>query len=296
MSTINQVNFNDTTPAAPSGSINSKWQSDSSGGAISTYTPPATATTPGAVPTPPNDATKYLDGTGNWSVPPAPPTPSVIAPQTKFHSVSPVGVGSVGDPNTLTSYYLSTAGSTVQNSGATSAGDPCSIECLINGGSGAFAQVGETAFTSVYFAGLLALQAAVQLEQTTHTRCWIGVSSLNGSNLQTDTPGTAGGQFVGFRFSTNAGDTHWMMVTADGVTQTVTSTGVAPDTLLHQFRVVKVSGGYEFYIDGTLVATNTTHLPTGTVGASDLCQMDAPGSTTGTFGFRCAYLSWWDQI
>ena len=66
------LNFNNTTPAPPSGTVNNVYQRTAlSGGirSVSTYTPAATATTPGSVPTPPNNATKYLDGTGAWSVP-----------------------------------------------------------------------------------------------------------------------------------------------------------------------------------------------------------------------------------
>lgn len=61
------INYSDTTPAAPAGKVNNKWQADTPAGDnvtrnVSTYTPIATATTPGAVPTPPNDVTKFLAG------------------------------------------------------------------------------------------------------------------------------------------------------------------------------------------------------------------------------------------
>lgn len=67
------INYNDTLPAAPSGSVNNKWQTDASASPvpISTYTPPMTSTEPGAVPTPPNDATKVLRGDATWGAPPA---------------------------------------------------------------------------------------------------------------------------------------------------------------------------------------------------------------------------------
>ncbi len=114
------------------------------------------------------------------------------------------------------------------------------------------------------------------------------------SEPQTDNIGTSGGQFVGFRYSTHAGDTNWQAVTADGSAQTVTDTGVAADTNMHVFRVAQVSGtGYEFYIDGNLVATNTTHLPSSGVGCFDIEQLDAPGASTGTPGLVCSYLYWW---
>ena len=69
------LNYSDTTPAAPAGKVNNKWQADAPAGDnvvrnTSTYTPIATATTPGAVPTPPNDATKVMLGNATWgSVP-----------------------------------------------------------------------------------------------------------------------------------------------------------------------------------------------------------------------------------
>lgn len=78
----NPKNYNDTTPAAPSGKVNVKWQADAPDPNptvvrnVSAYMPVMTATDGGAVPTPPNDATKYLDGTGNFSSPAAGSGPS----------------------------------------------------------------------------------------------------------------------------------------------------------------------------------------------------------------------------
>lgn len=71
----NPKNYNDTSPAAPSGKLNVKWQAvapdanPSVARDVSAYVEPCTATTPGLVPTPPNDATKFLDGTGVFSTP-----------------------------------------------------------------------------------------------------------------------------------------------------------------------------------------------------------------------------------
>lgn len=75
-------------------------------------------------------------------------------------------------------------------------------------------------------------------------------------------------------------------VTADGSSETITDNGVAADLNMHQFPIVKGSGAYLFYIDGVLVATNTTHLPLTGVGGSDLVQMDARGSSSGLPAFR----------
>ena len=83
-----------TTPAAPSGSVNNVVQAEAPTPLpttvvrhFSSYTPPATATTPGAVPTPPNDPTQFLNGQLGWAVPP--------------------GTGGGGGSNDDISYYLS---------------------------------------------------------------------------------------------------------------------------------------------------------------------------------------------
>ncbi len=70
------INYSDTTPAAPSGKVNNNWQADAPAGDnvtrnVSTYTPIATATAPGAVPTPPNDNTQVLLGNATWGAVPS---------------------------------------------------------------------------------------------------------------------------------------------------------------------------------------------------------------------------------
>jgi hypothetical protein len=79
MSSVGQpLNFNETDPAAPSGTVNVVFQADAPTAPptavvrnISASMPAMTATTPGAVPTPPNDATKVLLGNGTFGSPPA---------------------------------------------------------------------------------------------------------------------------------------------------------------------------------------------------------------------------------
>jgi hypothetical protein len=66
-------NFNGTTPAAPAGTKNVTFQADAVSTDpsvvrnVSAYLPAATATVAGAVPTPPNDVTKFLRGDGTWA-------------------------------------------------------------------------------------------------------------------------------------------------------------------------------------------------------------------------------------
>jgi hypothetical protein len=77
MSTTGQpLNFANGLPAAPAGDVNVVFQADAPTAPptsvvrnVSAYMPPMTAIVGGAVPTPPNDSTKFLNGQGNWRVP-----------------------------------------------------------------------------------------------------------------------------------------------------------------------------------------------------------------------------------
>jgi hypothetical protein len=70
------------------------------------------------------------------------------------------------------------------------------------------------------------------------------------------------GDFMGFRYSTVTADTNWKACNGL-VSQTTTDSGVAADTNIHLFEIVCDDSvpNIKFYIDGTLVATNTTNLP-----------------------------------
>jgi hypothetical protein len=100
--------------------------------------------------------------------------------------------------------------------------------------------------------------------------------------------------FVGFRFSAGT-DTDWQAVTSNGnvaghtSTQTTTSTGIAPDTNIHNFEFCwnGVLGEYVFLIDGTVVATISTTLPlatvVGTLGFWSGDNKDTATAISGTF-------------
>jgi hypothetical protein len=103
------------------------------------------------------------------------------------------------------------------------------------------------------------------LGQTVTERMWLGMF-----DIALSTPTIAGSdtfhanQYAAFRYSTTASDTDWQCVTCDGTTQNVVSSGVAVDTKSHRFLIVINDSipNATFYIDGTLVATLTTNLPT----------------------------------
>lgn len=114
--------------------------------------------------------------------------------------------------------------------------------------------------------------------ETTVVRHVVGLCNVNTATFQNDLPGAGGGRHAAhFRASTSAGDTNWQAITSNGAADTVTDTGIAFDTTGHEFEIEfdDTAGEVKFYIDGTLVATHTTTLPSGvslaiTVGANTL--------------------------
>jgi len=112
----------------------------------------------------------------------------------------------------------------------------------------------------------------IRLAQTTSMRIWVGLSDTapqssggsapNGSVFRTDTPAA---NFIGFRYSTAAGDTKWMAVTqTDSSHQTANAETTAShvDTSIHVLELRYDSTTVRFYVDGTLVQSSTTNLPT----------------------------------
>lgn len=106
------------------------------------------------------------------------------------------------------------------------------------------------------------VQAAfgVYINRTTDIRAWIGLHDSPSGLGVSDNPS---GNYAMFRFSAIGGDTHWQCITKDGTTQTIVDSGITPDTNEHRFGVEcdDDNSQIKFYIDGSLVATISTHLP-----------------------------------
>lgn len=108
------------------------------------------------------------------------------------------------------------------------------------------------------------------LGRTTNERFWFGLSDqTTGTMVGSDNPA---GNYAAFRFSTIAGDTHYQCITKDNTTQTVIDSGITPTGfssasgpgVLFGILFVPTAGALtsvQFYINGALVATSTTHLP-----------------------------------
>lgn len=99
-------------------------------------------------------------------------------------------------------------------------------------------------------------------------------------------PGANPSDFIGFRYTDNENGGNWQAVTRNAGTSTSTDTGVAATAAddFHRYEVTANAAGTEvkFYIDGTLVATNTTNIPTGNWGVMPLGIWKTVGTSART--------------
>lgn len=94
----------------------------------------------------------------------------------------------------------------------------------------------------------------------TSLRIWIG---LNGNgNSQFNDADSPDNQSIAFRYSTVAADTNWQCFTRTTVNTQVDSGVVVSSDTRYVFEVVVTTSQVQFYINGTLVATSTTNIPT----------------------------------
>ena len=271
-------NFNGSTPAAPALSKNMTWQADPISTDItvvrnvSAYMPFATSTVAGLVPTPPNDATKYLDGTGNWTAPPSPGLDFTQKLKRLAYVYGYIGSGNLAGAGNLSA--VDSHGDAVNVSGANALGV---VGQAANGTSSSKTSYVPYQNTSVNVVGYVygdnlwrrennpALVGLLTLDANfaTDYRFYFGFAQNFASSFATDTPTTHG---AFFRFSTMAGDTNFQCMTSDNSTQTKVDSGVAADANSHTFAIVMNNAvpNVKFYIDGVLVATITTHLPSTT--------------------------------
>lgn len=96
----------------------------------------------------------------------------------------------------------------------------------------------------------------------TDERWWFGVTD---QTLATQgASANPAGNYAAFRFDTTASDTVWQCITKDGTAQNIQSSGVAPIINTPQtFAIIfnDSTPNVQFYINGALVATSTSHLP-----------------------------------
>ena len=108
----------------------------------------------------------------------------------------------------------------------------------------------------------------------TACRTWVGATDNSANSLfQTDTPHNLSRQCIAFRYNPGVdGTVFWRTVTSStaATTATATTQSIAADTK-YIMRIVWNPGvDAKFYINGTLVNTHTTSLPTGS-GETEFC-------------------------
>jgi len=105
------------------------------------------------------------------------------------------------------------------------------------------------------------------LLNSSNVRYWIGIGDGNAGDwggasatYATDTPAR---YYTAFRFSSGTDTTIKAICSTGGASQTIVDTGVAPDTANSMlFEIINTSAtSFAFYINGALVATITTNLP-----------------------------------
>lgn len=120
--------------------------------------------------------------------------------------------------------------------------------------------------TRIGFGNTWKLQVRTDDADIADTRIWVGFSNVSPATHLDDTPD---GFDIAFRYSTAEGDTNWMCVAINGTgaTGTYTDSGVAVVANTEVTLEVRTSPGEaKYYIDGDLVATITTNLPSATQG------------------------------
>lgn len=110
---------------------------------------------------------------------------------------------------------------------------------------------------------------AVNTRVSSDIRWWVGMTT-GGAPTTTfggsDSPATV--KYACFRFSSTASDVHFQCICSDGTSTTIVDSGITPVvSTSYRFGIVcdDVGGSVKFYINGSLVATISTHLP-GTAG------------------------------
>jgi len=116
--------------------------------------------------------------------------------------------------------------------------------------------------TDMYLGRNVRYQAYIKLNQTTNQRIFFGFSDTYAPS--SDDPAI---NVAAFRWSTSASDANWKCVTNDGAGGgTINDSGIAVGTASGRFEIVETSGtNFKFYINGSLVCTNSTNLPSGAV-------------------------------
>jgi hypothetical protein len=218
----------------------------------------------GFAPKAPNDATKFLDGTGAYSTPAGGSSTKIAQSQRKRAMLSADGSHNISSTLSQFSGDQCSVVGTVFNAGETPQGSPSrgnatSANNVTTNSYAGFAGGGSWR-TGRTIDGVV----MCYINRVTDIRAWIGFSTAISTNLTSSDTAPAT-KYAMFRFSTIAGDTHWQAICSNnsGTNTTIVDTGVTPDLAMHRFGIYfdDVNSQILFYIDGVLKATIATNLP-----------------------------------
>ena len=127
-----------------------------------------------------------------------------------------------------------------------------------NSGRATFWNNNASAILFGYARHYLTIRGAVQILSDAAQRFIAAFGFINVSAAGNSTNGAY------FRYTDNVNSGAWVCVTVSGGTETATNTTSTADTLYHTFAIEVNEAGtsVDFKIDGVVVATNTTNIPT----------------------------------
>lgn len=119
-----------------------------------------------------------------------------------------------------------------------------------------------------------------------NVRTWHGVSNQTPTTMVgSDDPA---GHYAGFLYRTVSGEANFKCVSKDNVTQESTDTGVSgaargtsgANRVGHRFTIIEKSGpAYDFYIDGILKCSHSTHVPSSGILVSQMWATNPADNT-----------------
>jgi hypothetical protein len=314
------VRFDDdgTTPAPPSGKYNVKFQGATSNNDVtqlnvSAYvdsvadadvvfadvtTGNVSSSKHGYAPKNPGDATKYLDGTGAYSVPGAGGGGGISMTGINhgfwFNNSTSFDASNTKPSNGGSSFWSKQGGTQTVFNSTSIGGKPAYYKLAVSSANGSIAEDSASGAQGCWniFRGY---SAFVGLDDNNSGQvCWLAMSSvLYGSIGANANPN---GTLFGFRYVQGT-DTHWQAYVGTGTgTFTIVDTGVTPDTAFHRFEFYRnATGGIDFYIDGSKVATiasSATGFPGNNTGCYCVMNINSASSTT---AIDFAGIQWWSE-
>lgn len=289
------INLNDSSPAAPAGRLNAKFQADAPDSNpnvvrdVSVYVEIATATTPGLVPTPPNDPTQVLLGDSSWGPVPGGGGGGSTGEPYLIHWARGDNYGgsaSIYDDHGQTSGRW---GSNNVTASAINASATERFHTRITSPGNVAATYGNSYSTGLQFTlgKVSSFKCRVRLTSTLLSRVWLCLTDADiaGSGTSMMKSATPNQNLVGFRYDPSAVDTKWVCVTqTDSSNQTATpeSTSSHIDTNFHTFEFFWDGSQVVFKIDGTTVGGQSTNAPATSTRMDLVISVDDMGTFVGT--------------